>query len=39
VQTGGLQMFFEALEGKKLNKNSLHSRSKDATIMILGYKS
>jgi hypothetical protein len=39
VQIGELQMFFEALEIKELYKTSLYSRSKDATIGILGYKS
>jgi hypothetical protein len=39
VQTGGLPMFFEALEAKELYKTSLHSRGKGVTIVILGYKS
>jgi len=39
VQTGELQLFFEALEVKELYKTSLYSRDKDARIVILGYKS
>ncbi len=39
VQTEELQIFFEALEINELYATSLYSRGKDATIVILSYKS